>query len=60
VTYVRHLRAYLSRVTTRGRGGYLITLPHGVLDRLKALRSPGESYNDVIIRVARSRGHSNL
>jgi hypothetical protein len=29
----------------------LITLPHGVIDRLKALRGAGESYSDVIIRV---------
>jgi hypothetical protein len=26
-----------------GKGGYLIVLPHAVLDRLKALRGPGES-----------------
>jgi hypothetical protein len=35
-----------------GKGGYLVTLPRGVLDRLKALRGPGESYSDVILRVA--------
>jgi hypothetical protein len=28
-------------------------MTNGVLDRLKALRGPGESYSDVIIRVAR-------
>jgi hypothetical protein len=25
----------------------------GVIDRLKAMRGPGESYSDVIIRIAR-------
>jgi hypothetical protein len=36
-----------------GYGGYVVTLPNGVLDRLKAMRCPGESYSDPIIRVAR-------
>jgi hypothetical protein len=36
-----------------GKGGYLIVLPHAVLDRLKAMRGPGESYSDVILRLAR-------
>jgi hypothetical protein len=36
-----------------GKGGYLVTLPHDVLNRLKAIRGPGESYCDVIIRIAR-------
>jgi hypothetical protein len=31
-----------------GKGGYLITLPRGVLDRLAAMRGPGESYSDMI------------
>jgi hypothetical protein len=35
-----------------GHGGYLITLPNGVLDKLRALRGPGESYSDVISRLA--------
>jgi hypothetical protein len=35
-----------------GKGGYLVTLPHGVIDRLAALRGPGESYSDVILRLA--------
>jgi hypothetical protein len=39
-----------------GRGGYLLTLPRGVLNRLKAIRAPGESYSDVIIRIARGDG----
>jgi len=33
-----------------GRGGYFITLPHGVVDRLAYLREPGQSYSDVISR----------
>ena len=36
-----------------GKGGYFITLPHGVVDQLNYLRGPGQSYGDVIIRVAR-------
>jgi hypothetical protein len=36
-----------------GKGGYLIVLPRDVLERLKALRGPGDSYSDVIIRTAR-------
>jgi hypothetical protein len=35
------------------KGGYLITLPHGVVDRLKYLREPGQS--DVILRVEKRR-----
>ena len=34
-----------------GKGGYLIVLPHAVLDRLNAMRGPGESYCDVILRL---------
>jgi hypothetical protein len=47
------------RSTTRGKarpdgkGDYLVTLPRGVIDRLAAMRGPGESYSDVIIRIAR-------
>jgi hypothetical protein len=36
-----------------GKGGYFVTLPHNVLNKLNYLRGPGESYGDVIIRVAR-------
>ena len=36
-----------------GKGGLLVVLPRDVLDRLKAMRGAGESYSDVIIRVAR-------
>jgi hypothetical protein len=36
-----------------GKGGYLIVLPHALLDRLKAMRGAGESYSDVILRLAK-------
>jgi hypothetical protein len=35
-----------------GQGEYLVTFPNGVLDRLRALRGPSESYSDVILRLA--------
>jgi hypothetical protein len=35
------------------QGGYLVTLDPHVLDRLKALRRRGESYSDVILRLAK-------
>jgi predicted CopG family antitoxin len=34
-----------------GKGGHSITLPHDILAKLKAMRRPGESYSDVILRV---------
>ena len=36
-----------------GKGGYLIVLSHAILDRLKTMRGPGESYSDVIIALAK-------
>ena len=36
-----------------GKGAYFVTLPRDVLDKLNYLRAPGESYSDLIIRVAR-------
>jgi hypothetical protein len=36
-----------------GKGGVLVVLPHGVIDRLKAMRGAGESYSDVILRIAK-------
>jgi hypothetical protein len=36
-----------------GKGNYLITLPRGVLDRWKVRPGPGESYSDVILRLAK-------
>jgi hypothetical protein len=40
-------------------GSVHIWLDPGVLAKLKALRGPGESYSDVIIRLARARGRAN-
>lgn len=37
-----------------GKGGFKITLPHDILAKLRALRGPGESYSDVIVRIARA------
>jgi hypothetical protein len=34
-----------------GKGAYLVTLDRNVLDRLRALRGPGEPYSDVIVRL---------
>jgi hypothetical protein len=36
-----------------GKGRHLIVLPHGTIDRLKAMRRAGESYSDVILRIAK-------
>ena len=41
---------------TTERGERLIWLDHGVVNRLKAMRGPGESYSDVIIRLAAAAG----
>ena len=38
------------------RGERLIWLDRAVVDRLRSLRGPGESYSDVILRIA---GRSN-
>jgi hypothetical protein len=36
-----------------GKCGYSVTLPRAMLNRLKSLRGPGESYSDVILRLAK-------
>jgi hypothetical protein len=36
-----------------GKGGYVLTLPEGMIALLDAIRSPGESYSDAIIRIAK-------
>ena len=41
---------------TNEKGERLIWLDPGVVDRLRAMRGPGESYSDVILRVARVGG----
>jgi hypothetical protein len=37
---------------TNEKGERLIWLERSVVDRLKAMRGPGESYSDVILRLA--------
>jgi hypothetical protein len=39
-----------------GKGGYLLVLPRGVAELLRAIRQPGESFSEVILRVAADRG----
>jgi hypothetical protein len=41
--------AVIEIVTIRG---FQITLPHNIIGRVKALRCPGESYCDIIVRIA--------
>jgi hypothetical protein len=38
------------------QGDVIIWLEQATVDRLGALRGPGESYSEVIIRVARAEG----
>jgi hypothetical protein len=42
-----------AEVRPDGKGGYLFTLPDGMFGLLRALLGPGESYSDVILRLAR-------
>ena len=35
------------------KGGFFVTLPYSVVDRLNYVREPGQSYSDGIIRIAR-------
>ena len=37
-----------------GKGGFFITLPRGVVDRLNYLREPGMSYSDVILALTKA------
>jgi hypothetical protein len=39
-----------------GKGDYLLVLPRGVADLLRAIRQAGESSSDVILTVASDRG----
>jgi hypothetical protein len=41
--------------TLDGKGGYLLVVPRGVADLLRAIRQPGESFSDAILRVASDR-----
>ena len=36
-----------------GNGSFVVPLPRDVLDKLNYLRGPGESYSEVILRVAK-------
>ena len=36
-----------------GKGGYLLTLPEGMIALLEVIRGPGESYSDAIIRISK-------
>ena len=38
--------------TRTAHGGYFIWLDQRTVERLKAARQPGESYSDVILRIA--------
>jgi hypothetical protein len=40
------------KAETNEKGERLIWLPRAVLDRLKAMREAGESYSEVIVRLA--------
>jgi len=37
-----------------GKGGYLLTLPDSMIDLLKTVRGPAESYSDAILRLAKA------
>jgi hypothetical protein len=37
-----------------GKGGYRITLPHDVLNKLNYVRGPGQSYSDVILALVKA------
>jgi hypothetical protein len=41
---------------TNERGEKLIWLDHAVVNRLRAMRGPGESFSDVILRLAADAG----
>jgi hypothetical protein len=41
---------------TNERGERYVRLDHAVVARLRAMRGPGESYSDVILRVAATTG----
>jgi hypothetical protein len=45
---------YENRVNERGKR--LIWLDRAVVDRLRAIRGPGESYSDVILKLVKQEG----
>jgi hypothetical protein len=46
----------VSCATVVTQGEKLIWLDHAVVSRLRAMRGPGESYSDVILRLAAESG----
>jgi hypothetical protein len=44
---------------TNERGERYVRLPPNVVDRLRAMRGPGESYSDAILRLRASSGIKN-
>ena len=46
----------MSCVTGVAQGEKLIRLDRAMVDRLRAMRGPGESYSDVIIRLVADAG----
>jgi hypothetical protein len=46
-------KGYTAVGRPNGQGGYLVTLDPHALDRIKALRRPGQTYSDVILRLAK-------
>jgi hypothetical protein len=40
-----------------GKGGLFVVIDRRTGDRLGRLRGPGESYSDVILRIAKADGH---
>ena len=43
---------------TNERGERLIWLDHAVVNRLRAMRGPGESYSDVILKLVEADAHA--
>jgi hypothetical protein len=43
-------RGQRGRTVPGGKGGYQITLPHDVLNKLNYVREPGQSYSDVMAK----------
>jgi hypothetical protein len=52
----RHRRDRSAENATNEEGERLIWLPPDAIAKLKRLRGPGESYSDVILRVAKGEG----
>jgi len=46
-------KGFVAKGRPDGKGGYLVTLDRHVVDRLAGMRGRGESYSDVILRLAK-------